>query len=358
MKLAIIGTVGVPARYGGFETLVERLVDYAKDRAEPTDEMTIYCSKTAYAEFPSRYYGARLRYSRFNANGVQSIIYDIVTAIDAVFRGHDRLLVLGVSGAIIFPILRLFTSIKIVTNLDGIEWLRPKWTGLSRHFLKWSEWMAVRFSHHVIADNQGIADYLRETHGVDARVIAYGGDHAIEPAVDQAAADTDLPAVYALALCRIEPENNVAVILEAFDDSDLPLVFVGNWSNSEYGRNLRSKYAGSSNIVMLDPVYEPSALFRIRQNASTYIHGHSAGGTNPALVEMMHVGHPILAFDCSFNRYTTENRAAYFGSAIELARLVDNLPQISNGPAMASIADRRYRWNVIGADYFTLLRGA
>ncbi|MCA0911035.1 DUF1972 domain-containing protein [Qipengyuania gaetbuli] len=358
MKIAITGTVGVPARYGGFETLVEKLVCHAQASDQPIDQLTVYCSKQAYEERPSHYCGARLRYSRLNANGIQSIIYDCVAALDAIWRRHDRLLVLGVSGAIIFPLLRLISRARIVTNVDGIEWRRPKWTGLGRYFLKWSEWLAVRFAHEVIADNQGIADYLKETYKIEARVIAYGGDHAVQSIAEEPIDIGLIPDDYALALCRIEPENNVAMILEAFENSSLPLVFVGNWNNSEFGRKLRSQYAHSPNILMLDPIYEPTALQRIRGNASAYIHGHSAGGTNPALVEMMHVGHPILAFDCSFNRYTTEDCAAYFASAPQLADLVAGISDIKNGSLMNEIANRRYRWDVIGAEYFSLLREA
>lgn len=358
MKIAITGTVGVPARYGGFETLVERLVYYAQANDQPIDQLTVYCSRQAYEERPSQYCGARLRYSRFNANGIQSIIYDCVTALDAIWRRNDRLLVLGVSGAIIFPLLRLISQARIVTNVDGIEWRRPKWKGLGRYFLKWSEWLAVRFSHEVIADNQGIADYLKKTYRIEARVIAYGGDHAVQTIAEERVEKPWLPNEYALALCRIEPENNVSMILEAFENSSLPLVFVGNWNNSEFGRKLRSQYALSPNIQMLDPIYEPAELYIVRRNASAYIHGHSAGGTNPALVEMMHVGHPILAFDCSFNRYTTEDSAAYFANTAELADLVDGISDHKNGSSMSEIANRRYRWDVIGAEYFSLLREA
>ena len=358
MKIAILGTVGVPARYGGFETLVERLVCYAESDMPKGDALTVYCSQQAYDETPDYFCGARLRYSRFNANGIQSIAYDCLTALDAVWRGHDRLLVLGVSGAVIFPLLRLISRVKIVTNVDGIEWRRPKWKGLGRYFLKWSEWLAVRFSHEVIADNQGIADYLSDTYNIQARVIAYGGDQAVQAIGQEGVALSHLPEKYALALCRIEPENNVAMILEAFENSSLPLVFVGNWNNSEFGKKLRSKNAGSTNIVMLDPIYEPAELQSIRRNASIYIHGHSAGGTNPALVEMMHVGHPILAFDCNFNRYTTEGRAAYFANRADLSDLVEGISHHENGSSMVEIANRRYRWDVIGADYFSLLREA
>lgn len=355
-KAAILGTVGVPANYGGFETLAENLVSFHEDTGRPIG-LTVYCSTKSQTNRPESYKRAQLRYVDFDANGVQSIIYDIVGLIDAVRRGHDRLLLLGVSGAIILPVLRMFSSARIITNVDGIEWKREKWKGLAKRYLKFAEALAVRFSHEVIADNQAIADYLERAYGCKAHVIPYGGDHAVETPGDDAAA-THLPQTFALGLCRIEPENNVDMILEAFDELEMPLVFVGNWDNSIYGRNLKARYADHPRITIHDPVYDAGALRALRDKACLYIHGHSAGGTNPALVEMMHFGIPIAAHHCEFNRQTTENEALYFGSADELREVVENLTEEqagSTGTAMAEIAQRRYTWREIGQSYFNLL---
>lgn len=358
MRLAILGTVGIPACYGGFETLVENLVHYADGEELFGDEITVYCSAKSYSKTLQSYRGAQLRYSKFNANGKESVLYDSITAIDALIRGNDQLLFLGVSGAIVIPFLRLFSKARITINVDGIEWRRDKWRGFSRWFLRWSEKLAIRYSHQIIADNQGIADYLGETYGVDVEVIAYGGDHAILVSNNEEATQRNrvLPQKYALALCRIEPENNVNMILDAFDGSKLPLVFVGNWKNSLYGRSLIEQYGNRPNLYLLDSIYEHGPLYRVREGASIYVHGHSAGGTNPALVEMMHFGVPVLAFDCTFNRYTTEEKAAYFSDDKALANFLQTTELIDNGTAMKLIAKRLYRWDVIGQRYFSLLR--
>jgi glycosyltransferase involved in cell wall biosynthesis len=304
-----------------------------------------------------------LRYSRFSANGPQSIPYDVTTLADACLHGVDIILLLGVSGAIALPFVRLCSRARIATNIDGIEWRRAKWRKAARCFLRFSERLAVRFSHRVIADNYSIADYLKETYGVDAEVIEYGGDHAAAPP-EQSAGPTvfelDLPGAYALALCRIEPENNVAMILEGFAKAGRSLVFVGNWNGSAYGRDLRSRYAAQEGLHLLDPIYEPGLLHHVRAHASSYIHGHSAGGTNPSLVEMMHFGMPILAFDCVYNRSTTEDAATYFAGARDLARLVtqasDARRDKEQGEAMRAIALRRYTWERVGARYFEVFR--
>lgn len=304
MKIALLGTVGVPARYGGFETLAENLVLYHR-RTGHCAGLTVWCSGKDNAEHPMRFESADLRYVGLRANGAQSIPYDALSLWQAVRSGHDRILLLGVSGALALPLIRLISRARVITNIDGIEWKREKWTGLARLILRASEWAAVRFSHEVIADNEAIADHVRKTYGSGCHVVAYGGDNALAP-TDPAKAPASLPKRYALALCRIEPENNVHVILEAFHGLNTPLVFVGNWDNSGFGRGLKAQYGNRSNLYLLDPIYEASTLHALRARASVYVHGHSAGGTNPSLVEMMHFGIPVLAHGCAFNRHSTE----------------------------------------------------
>lgn len=355
MKIAVLGTVGVPGRYGGFETLAENLVHYHA-RSGHFSELTVWCSSKDNAEHPPRYETAALRYVGLRANGVQSIAYDALSLLDAVRTGQDRIVLLGVSGALALPVIRLVSRARIVTNVDGIEWKRAKWNGVARAVLRASEWAAVRFSHAVIADNQAIADHVRASYGRDCMVIAYGGDHAVAPAKGKA--PEGLPNTFALALCRIEPENNVHLILEAWHRLDTPLVFVGNWANSAYGRELKARYGDGTNITLLDPIYDPGELRALRSRATLYVHGHSAGGTNPSLVEMMHFGVPVLAYGCAFNRYSTEDKALYFGTAAELRRLASNLGAEDAGRIggdMNEIARRRYAWDRIGAAYFALL---
>ena len=356
MKIALVGTVGVPGRYGGFETLAENLARYHKSTSQHT-ALTVWCSAKDSAKHPVRFENADLRYVNLRANGLQSIPYDAVSLWQAVRSGHDRILLLGVSGALALPLIRLISRARILTNIDGIEWKREKWKGIARLILRTSEWAAVRFSHEVIADNPAIADHVSDTYGSGCHVIAYGGDHALHHA-NEAAAPEELPDSYALALCRIEPENNVHVILEALDGFGTPLVFVGNWDNSDYGRDLKAKYSESPNLYLLDPIYDSGALHAVRARAAVYLHGHSAGGTNPSLVEMMHFGVPVLAHGCSFNRHSTEGKACYFDSAAELAEQLRNLDTEEAdriGADMLEIAQRKYTWDQIGKAYFELL---
>lgn len=359
MKIAVLGTVGVPGSYGGFETLAENLVQYHVRMKRP-ETLTVWCSSKDKVNRPERYLVAHLRYLNLKANGVQSILYDVISIWQSVRSGHDRILLLGVSGAIALPVLRLISRTRVVTNIDGIEWKREKWGCFARNMLRASEWAAVRFSHEVIADNQVIADHVLAAYGRRAEVIAYGGDHATAYS-GQCAATEGLPDRYALALCRIEPENNVDMILEAFARLKTPLVFVGNWDNSTYGANLRSRFCHLANLHLLDPIYDPGALHALRAGADFYVHGHSAGGTNPSLVEMMHFGIPVFAHGCAFNRHSTHNRARFFDTSEDLANLVQGLNSqdaVTIGQAMQEIAHRHYTWGRIGKAYFDLLERA
>lgn len=357
-RIAVIGTVGVPGNYGGFETLAANLVDYHRDKGL-AGELEVYCSKPAYSEREGSYHGARLHYVPLGANGVSSIAYDIVSMLWAVLRRSDVVLVLGVSGAIFLPIAKLLSRANFVVNIDGIEWRREKWSRAASWFLRLSEGFAVRFADIVVADNRGIVDYVSERYGRAAEEIAYGGDHAVAcgRGADEPSSEND--AHYGLMLCRIEPENNIHVILEAFAQrADQRLVAVGNWNASEYGRDLRVKFGAAANLALMDPVFEPDRLYSLRRGAAYYVHGHSAGGTNPSLVEMMHFAIPVIAYDCVYNRQTTEDAAIYFQDSASLAASLSDArgPDSSRQAArMQEIAERRYRWDTIGRQYFDLL---
>jgi len=346
--IAIIGTVGVPACYGGFETLVENLLDENENKSDKDKSITVYCSSKSYSEQPKKYKNANLHYIPLNANGAQSIPYDIWSLFHAVFKGTDSILLLGVSGAICLPVIRLFSKVKIVTNIDGLEWRRSKWSSFIQKFLKFSEKLAVKYSDAVVADNKAIADYVKAEYGVEAEVIAYGGDHAVVSALELS--DDG----YALALCRIEPENNVELILEAFSQTDKSLKFIGNWNNSDFGRAMKAKYQQFNNIDIVDSIYDVNVLFELRQKCSFYVHGHSAGGTNPSLVEMMHFNKNILAFDCNYNRASTEDKASFFANTKELISLINHSNDLNNGSEMVEIAERRYTWEIVKKEYFDL----
>lgn len=361
IQIAIVGTVGLPANYGGFETLVANLVLHA-ERHNLGCRIEVFCSSRGVSQRLDKWHQARLIYVPINANGMLSPFYDVWSMLLAARRGADTILVLGVSGTLVLPLLRLFTRARYIVNVDGLEWRRAKWNRVASWFLRISEASAARFAHLVIGDNQAIVEHIATQYGRTAELIAYGGDNAGEPSNEicsQRGTSERLPDHYALMLCRIEPENNVDMILEAFSlMPGIPLVAVGNWQASVYGRALKERYEAHPGIILLDPIYEEQPLYSLRNGAALYIHGHSAGGTNPSLVEMMYLAKPVAAFNCSYNLHSTEKRAAYFADAHTLFALVrdfDVSQASDSGDEMRAIALRRYRWDDIGRQYFNLM---
>lgn len=354
-KVAIIGTAGVPGKYGGFETLAENLA--LSNCHEKKFDLLIFCSKKMYSEHPTRFHDCELVYINMSANGVSSIPYDIISSILALKRRSSTLLFLGVSGAVIFPFIRFFSRTKIVVNLDGIEWKRAKWKrSIGKHYLRFCEYIAVKFSHEVICDNRGISDYVHRKYKRKSCVIAYGGDHAVADSVmTQACLGSSFPKNYFFAICRIEPENNPEIILKSFEKSKKDLIFVGNWDNSAFGRDLKKRFQDVPNLKLMDPVYDLARLYELRMNCTAYVHGHSAGGTNPTLVEMMHFGRPIIAFDCIYNRHTTFETCSYFLNETDLCDHVNGDFTADMGIKLKKLADEHYRWDVISQRYFELL---
>lgn len=352
-RVAIIGIQGVPANYGGFETLVENIIG---ENSSDNIEYTIYCSSKDMSQRLQSYKGATLKYIPLRANGAQSILYDIVAMLRSIC-GYDTLLILGVSGCLFLPILRLLSRGKIIVNIDGLEHRRNKWTAHIRKFLLLSEVFAVKFAHTIIADNKGIADYVKKRYKKDATLITYGGNHVISP-IPQEAQNEILRGYglekrgYSMGVCRIEPENNCHIVLDAFAKSDKRLVFIGNWNRSEYSRRMREMYKGYGNITLLDSIYELDILYALRANTEFYIHGHSAGGTNPSLVEAMFFGRPILAYNCVYNCETTRNKAHYWSNSEELQQLTQQ--EGLTGEATKEIACEHYTWEKITKEYETI----
>jgi glycosyltransferase involved in cell wall biosynthesis len=354
--VSIVGIVGLPGRYGGFETLADQLTQRIADRMR----LQVFCtSKGRGHSLGDSYMGAHLSYVGWDANGWQSIVYDFVSLWRASPLSRT-LLVLGVSGCLLLPLIRWhWPHLRIITNIDGLEWKRRKWGRLARWVLHLSEWMAVRFSHEVIADNRAIQQHVRQSYGRESRLIAYGGDHVVVHGEVATPAIRFAPGSYFLSICRIEPENNVREILRAFESTpDQKLVFVGNWNLSPYSRAVRMEFDGKSNIELLEPVYEPVCLAGLRRGARAYVHGHSAGGTNPSLVEAMSMGMAVLAYDVVYNRHTTDSAAVYWSDSESLARLLSTLNDESllrNAQSMARLAAERYTWNYVAEQYRSLL---
>jgi len=355
MKLAIIGTVGLPAKYGGFETLAEYLTKYLGKLYD----ITVFCSAKSYDIQLPTYHNAKLLYLGLEANGIQSILYDIVSMLKA--RHFETILILGVSGCIFLPTLKKISKAKLIVNIDGLEWKRAKWNRYAKCFLKLSEKLAVKYADIVVTDNKVIQDYVKTEYNKDSESIAYGADHVekLELSEELLAEFNFLQQRYAFTVCRIEPENNLHIILEAMaKQQTLQLVLVGNWKANQYAIDLRNRYTNIAHIHLLDSIYDQQILNQLRSNCFIYLHGHSAGGTNPSLVEAMFLGLPIFAYSVDYNKETTEQSAKYFSDTQELSHLISQTDEetlLSIGRKMAAIASKRYQWNIISGQYAELL---
>jgi glycosyltransferase involved in cell wall biosynthesis len=287
-------------------------------------------------------------------------IYDMYTILLSVMH-YDKVLILGCSGGLILPVLFPFRR-KFVYNMGGIEWARDKWSPTVKQIMRALMWISAKSCKYLIADNQGMKEYIEKTYKrYDSVVIAYGGDQAKKMPI---ASDLEkqypfLMLNYAIAIARIQPDNNTELLLEAFKDAPYPLVYIGNWSISEYAIRIKQKYNDYTNLILLDAIYDLDVLNVLRSNCYVYIHGHSAGGTNPSLVEAMNLPVPLVCFDNVFNRYVTENDAFYFSNVTELVALTSLLTDdmlIENEYKMKQIAMGKYTWKKIAHEYYSYIK--
>jgi hypothetical protein len=365
-QLAIVGTCGLPASYGGFETLASALVE---NLASTTYPILVGAERGSESMSYSEWSQFVLPLA---ANGVSSVPYDIASIAFASFSSKV-VFILGVSGAISLPFFKLiFPHVKYVVHIDGIEWARPKWGWLARVFLRLSERIAIHSSDAFIVDNQGIADYIARAYGARylnrASLVAYGAERPTDGVRDESFFDlTNLhdgstvslrELHYLLVLGRAEPENNFVLIIQSFIASGLPdqgfiLVIISNASSTSHGKDLLACYSSYPGILFAAPVYDIRRVQFLRRNAFAYIHGHSAGGTNPSLVEAIASERPIIAFDVPFNRYTTFGLASYFSSSQDLIDCLQFL--LAEGldilPELGRLAQTQYDWVTISADY-------
>ena len=356
-KLAIVGCAGIPNQYGGFEELAEQLA--ARAHEQPNLDMVVYCSgrerSTRHRDLPP---AVALRFVNLPPHGPGAVLYDLLSFIDAtLFQRARYILILGVSAAIPICIAAmLFPTLKIYINVDGREWRREKWGAMARAFLWLSERIAILSRATIIVDNAHLMSEFKAQHsGAQLAEIAYGGDGFKGSTNARASFDRDL--AY-MAMARIEPENNVHTILAAAVKAQRPVSFVGNFGANSYGRKLLRRYSSLTEMNLYGPVYNRVKLEQIRSQHSVYIHGHSAGGTNPSLVEAMCRGQCVIAFDCEYNRSTTKNQALFFKDSDDLASIISNLScteAAAIGNTLFRIACDLYRWDVIAEEYFNLL---
>jgi glycosyltransferase involved in cell wall biosynthesis len=353
-KVFIVGTHGVPARYGGFETLADMLCRNLGDEFN----ITVFCNAGLYPEKAKQYFGARLLYVPLNASGFSGIIYDLITYIQALVKS-DIILYLSPVGSGFMTPLKLFTRKKVIVNHGGLnEWEREKLSFFKQKWAKFNHRVAARFADVNITDNSIYRQSLKENFKAESVVIKYGGNHVTRIQPDDKTLSEKYPFVktrYAVSVSRAQVDNNLHLVLEAFEKfDDYKLVLVSNWNVSEYGKTLWVKYKNHPNIILLDAIYELRDLDYIRGNAHVYIHSHSRCGTAPSLVESMCLNQPVVAFDVATNRETTHNQALYFSNTESLIHALktlttEKLEKIKSD--LFTIATSDYTWEKISSEY-------
>jgi len=315
--VGVVGTHGLPANYSGWETLVKNLVRH-KQRVDYLVATPAHRKKN----HDSKYANISI-YIPLNASGWQSIFYDLISLL-LLIRRCDSILILGISGCIFLPFVKLFTKKNIIVNTDGIEYRRQKWGIIASSILKLSEGMAVKYASKIVADNKGIAEYILKKYkrNVDA-IIEYGGIDKVTKADLHSEKYKFKHKCYDLAIARIVPENNIETILNAYNNSSHDLVFIGNWMTSKYSKSLYRK-RWSKNINLFMPDFNELRLTSLRKSCRYYVHGHSAGGTNPSLVEALSIGCNILCFNINFNRVILSRLGSYWKCEKELKSLIDS----------------------------------
>ena len=351
MKLSIVGTQGIPNSYGGFETLAEYLVSYLSEDFE----ITVYCSSKDKKKALKTWKDAKLKYIPISSHGTWGILYDSLSLVHACFTS-DKVLFLGFGGGFIIPFLKHFKS-KIILNFGGLDWQRNKWSKKAQQAIKYAEKNLIKNSSIVISDNIGIQNYIKQEYNIDAPLIAYGGDQASKRPITGYFKEQYpfLSSPYAFSVTRIQKDNNIEMILEAFShDTSIPLIMVGNWNSSVFGKLTKHKYAAKENLILLDAIYDQSILDVLRSNCTIYIHGHSAGGTNPSLCEAMFLSLPVIAFASGYNEYTTDNKALYFNNESELHTIINQIRSLDLteiGYQLQKVAKEKYIWAKIAQQY-------
>ena len=357
MRVALLGTRGVPARYSGFETCVEEVGQRLVRRGH---HVVVYC----------RYRGQRQRdhlgmqlvnLPALRLKATETLTHTFVSALDVVWRDVDAAIVFNAANAALVPLLRA-RGIPVAVHVDGLEWKRDKWSDLGKRYYLLAERLAVRWADRLIADSRGIQSYYLGRYGAPSDYLSYGAP-ILAPAPPRRLAGLGLaPHRYHLVVARLEPENNVHLVLEGYVNSDArhPLVVVGGAPYGErYIQSLRAM--ADDRVTFLGGVWDQDLLNELYAQCLTYFHGHSVGGTNPSLLRAMGAAAPVAAVGVGFNREVLGDTGVYFESPADVVATLDGAeaePEatLARGRRAQARAAAHYDWDQVAAGYEQLCR--
>lgn len=361
----ILGTHGVPAAYGGFETAAEQVGLHLRAKGW---RVLVYCQVEGAGPVTTDRWRdlERVIIPEQRAGWLGTSSFDLKSVRHALAgRGPDEVWLTFGYNTGVFDILPRLRRVPNVINMDGMEWTRARWGLVKQGILLGNERIAGWVGDRLIADHPEIARYLRRHFGTRrVDTIAYGA-HAVTEAPTAPVTELGLtPGGYGIVVCRPIPENTVAEIVEAWSrrHRGLPLLVVGPYAEHEpYPQQVRA--AASAEVRFPGAIFDPARLSALRQHAAVYLHGHTVGGTNPSLVEAMAAGNPVVAHDNVYNRWVAGPDNAYFTGTDDLAALLDTvLPDAGRRRAMGEASRARHRaeftWERIGDQYEVALRTA
>lgn len=358
MKVAIIGTRGVPNNYGGFEQFAEYL---SLSLVANGHEVIVY-NPHNHSYMDNKWKGVQIRHQydpEYKIGTVGQFIYDLNCIWDARKQKCDVILQLGYTSSSIWSFLFPKNAV-IVTNMDGLEWKRSKYSPIVRKFLKFAERLAAKYSDVLVSDSIGIKNYLWEKYRLESHFIPYGATLFSNPDKKKLEKMNLLEQEYDVLIARMEPENNVEVILDGICIADLPrhMIVVGNAEN-KFGKKLKQKYAHKANIRFVGPIYDIDFLNNLRYYSNIYFHGHSVGGTNPSLLEAMASSALICAHNNIFNKAILGDNAYYFNSSSDVAlvanKIVKSEAELLKVKTNSDKIITEYSWDKINGEYERLL---
>ncbi|MBB5642791.1 DUF1972 domain-containing protein [Cryobacterium roopkundense] len=357
----MMGTRGVPAAYGGFETAVEEI---GRRLVERGHDVTVYC-RISHHPVQKSHLGMRLVHlPSLRMKVAETLSNTALAALHVMLhRKPDVAFIFNAANSPFLPVLRL-RRIPTALHVDGLEWKRGKWGESGRRYYRWAEAVAVRWADALIADADGISAYFRREFDVPTELLAYGAPILRNVPSARLAPLGLEPGGFHLLVARFEPENHVDLIVEGYRRSGctLPLVVVGSAPYAAaYTARVEGLAAPDPRIRMLGGVWDQELLDQLYAHALSYLHGHSVGGTNPSLLRAMGAATAVIAWDVNFNRDVAGPDGLYFTSAESLSYLLDEAEDnrqdmIDIGLALQERAEFRYTWESVVDGYEALAR--
>ena len=363
LKIAILGTRGIPAQYGGFETCAEEVARGLVDRGHA---VTVYCRRGNAPGDPADFGGATLRYTgHIEQKALGTLSHTLTATIDALRRDFDALLYFNAANAVPAMLAKGLRSATVVLNVDGLDWKRRKWGPVARIYYQVAEWLSARVADRVVSDSRAIQAYYQRRWKAPSTFVPYGA-HIEDPERPAILQEYGLePDSYFFTASRLEPENNADVTVRAFEQvvTDKRLVIAGGANyRSAFVQRLRT--TADSRVVFLGPVYAPGHIRALHCGAFAYIHGNEVGGTNPALLKAMGYGNCVLALDVPYNAEVVVDAALLYRK--DPADLAAKMRLVLGDRALVQRLRERarervrsaYRWDQVVEGYERVLRRA